>query len=72
MAFSNLILKIEGRIDFYSIFEKLVYEIIEAGGLEVTLLIYKVKTQFSKFKIYFLINFFKFRIRFYQWCVKSV
>lgn len=35
-------LNIDGRIDFYAIFEQLVQNIIEEGGLEVTLLIYKV------------------------------
>ena len=33
----------EGRIDFYAIFEQLVQNIIDEGGLEVTLLMYKVK-----------------------------
>ena len=32
----------EGRIDFYAIFEQLVQNIIDEGGLEVTLLMYKV------------------------------
>lgn len=35
-------LNIEGRVDFYAVFEHLVQNIIEEGGLEVTLLIYKV------------------------------
>ena len=32
----------DGRTDFYAVFEQLVNGIIEEGGLEVTLLMYKV------------------------------
>ena len=35
-------LQTDGRVDFYAIFETLVQNIIQEGGLEVTLLIYKV------------------------------
>jgi hypothetical protein len=45
---------LEGRIDFYSIFEKLVNDIIDAGGLEVTLLIYKVFYLF--YALFLIIN----------------
>lgn len=38
---------LDGRIDFYAVFESLVYEIIQEGGLETTLLIYKVNEMFS-------------------------
>jgi hypothetical protein len=36
-------LQTEGRVDFYSVFEQLVNDIVTGGGLEVTLIIYKVR-----------------------------
>jgi hypothetical protein len=41
---------LDGRIDFYAVFESLVHQIIEEGGLETTLLIYKVTFEETKKK----------------------
>jgi hypothetical protein len=43
---------LDGRIDFYAVFESLVHQIIEEGGLETTLLIYKVTFEGKKIKIF--------------------